>query len=84
MELCSPGDYTDWALTRLDRATCMTRTGHASEALDSIAETIGSLDGAKRRGIIAGRARVVLDALPAAQRSSSTARDLRAVLSEAG
>lgn len=80
LELCSPGDYTDWALTRLDRAACLTRVSHASDALDSLAETIGSLDGAKRQGIIAERARTVLDELPPAQRSSSTARDLRAVL----
>lgn len=83
LELCSPVDYTDWALTRLDRATCLTKTGHASDALESLAETIGSLDGAKRQGIIAERARLVLDALPPAQRSSSTARDLRALLTQA-
>lgn len=83
LELCSPGDYTDWALTRLDRATCLTTTGDASDALDSLAETIGSLDEAKRLGIIAERARLVLDALPAAQRSSSTAQDLRALLTQA-
>ncbi|PZG07716.1 XRE family transcriptional regulator [Micromonospora craterilacus] len=83
LELGSPGDYTDWALTRLDRATCLTKTGHASDALDSLAETIGSLDEAKRQGIIAERACLVLDALPAAQRSSSTARDLRALLTMA-
>ncbi|SCF42831.1 Tetratricopeptide repeat-containing protein [Micromonospora matsumotoense] len=80
LELCSPGDYTDWALTRLDRATCLTRMGHASDAVESLAETIGSLDEAKRQGIIAERARIVLGELPPVQRSSSTARDLRAVL----
>ncbi|MFV2019367.1 helix-turn-helix domain-containing protein [Micromonospora sp. LOL_023] len=80
LELCPPADYTDWALTRLDRANCLTVTGHASDALDQIADTIGSLDEAKRQGIIAERARHVLDALPATQRSASTAGDLRALL----
>jgi hypothetical protein len=23
LELCPPGDYTDWAMTRLDRAACL-------------------------------------------------------------
>ncbi|MGC4855995.1 helix-turn-helix domain-containing protein [Micromonospora sp. DT4] len=82
LELCSPGDYTDWALTRLDRAICLTETGHATEALDSLTETIGSLDEARRQGIIAERARLVLDTLPPVQRSSSIARDLRALLTE--
>ncbi|MFI9641121.1 helix-turn-helix domain-containing protein [Micromonospora sp. NPDC051925] len=82
LELCSPGDYTDWALTRLDRAICLTRMGHASDAVESLAETIGSLDGAKRQGIIAERARIALDGLPPTQRSSSTARDLRAALAD--
>lgn len=61
LELCSPGDYTDWALTRLDRAICLTTMGHASDALNSLAETIGSLDEAKRQGMVAERARLVLD-----------------------
>ncbi|QDY12011.1 helix-turn-helix domain-containing protein [Micromonospora sp. HM134] len=82
LELCSPGDYTDWALTRLDRAICLTRMGQASDAVESLAETIGSLDGAKRQGIIAERARIALDGLPPTQRSSSTARDLRAALAD--
>jgi transcriptional regulator with XRE-family HTH domain/tetratricopeptide (TPR) repeat protein len=80
LELCSPGDYTDWALTRLDRATCLTRAGHAVEALNELAETVGVLDEAKCMGIIADRARGVLDDLPAAQRLSSTAQDLQAFL----
>ncbi|WP_028188825.1 helix-turn-helix domain-containing protein [Salinispora pacifica] len=80
LQLCSPGDYTDWALTRLDRATCLTTTGDASDALDTLTETIGSLEGPKRQGIIADRARRVLDALPPTQRSSSTAQDIRALL----
>ena len=25
LELCPPGEYTDWALTRLDRAYCLFR-----------------------------------------------------------
>ncbi|MGW0504796.1 hypothetical protein [Micromonospora sp. NPDC003241] len=82
LELCPPGDYTDWALTRLDRATCLIKTGHASDALDSLAETVESLDEVKRQGMIARRACHVLDALPATERFSSTARDLRALLTK--
>ncbi len=32
LEVCPPGDYTDWALTRLDRASCIAHDGDPATA----------------------------------------------------
>src|SRR5262249_798336 len=34
LELCAPGDYTDWAMTRLDRASCLANTEETTDALN--------------------------------------------------
>jgi hypothetical protein len=66
LELCAPGDYTDWALSRLDRAQCLAWTD-PDTGLGYAAETIAALTGPQRRGIIADRARGLLGALSPAQ-----------------
>ena len=33
LELCLPGDYTDWSMTRLDRAACLAYDGDTADAL---------------------------------------------------
>jgi hypothetical protein len=68
LELCAPGDYTDWAMTRLDRAMCLAYEGDASEALTYSTETLTSLTEPQREGIIALRGYEVLDALPEGRR----------------
>jgi len=74
LELCAPGDYTDWALSRLDRAQCFAWTD-LDTGLDYAAETIAALTGPQRRGIIADRARRLLGALSPVQLTSPLARE---------
>ena len=80
LELCAPGDYTDWALTRLDRASCLTYTGQTADALSYATETLTGLTEAQRHGIITLRGYQILNALPHQQRTLPAARDLRELL----
>lgn len=80
LELCSPGDYTDWAMIRLNRAECLIRDGEADAGLIYAEETVAALDGPKRQGIITGRARGLLAGLTASQRASQAGRELRGLV----
>lgn len=80
LELCAPGDYTDWAMTRLDRAACLADTGDHVGALEYASQTLENLTEPQRRGIIAFRGHEVLSALPAAQQALPAARDLEELL----
>jgi len=42
LKLCSPGDYTDWAMIRLDRAACFAADGDPDAALGYAAETLAA------------------------------------------
>jgi hypothetical protein len=81
--LCSPGDYADWALARLDRAACMAMAGDEAAALGYAAETLQALDAPRRQGIISDRGRELLALLPVPARSLPAARDVRGLLEEA-
>jgi hypothetical protein len=74
LDLYAPGDYADWALSRLDRAQCLAWTD-PDTGLGYAAETIAALTGPQRRGIIADRARGLLGALSPAQLTSPLARE---------
>ncbi|PZS28794.1 MAG: hypothetical protein DLM59_14015 [Pseudonocardiales bacterium] len=80
LELCAPGDYTDWAMTRLDRAKCLTDTSGVSEALAFATETFAHLTGPQRRGIITLRGREILNTLPREQQVVPAAREFRELL----
>jgi len=80
LELCAPGDYTDWAMTRLDRARCITDTGDMSAALAYAIQTLTTLTEPQRQGIITLRGHEVLNGLPRAQQILPAARDLRDLL----
>lgn len=82
IELCAPGDYTDWALSRLDLATCHAIDGDLDTALGEAAETLRALDPPRRLGIISDRARGLLGSLPAAARTFPAARDVRELIEE--
>jgi tetratricopeptide (TPR) repeat protein len=79
LELCAPADYTDWAMIRFNRAACLIADGDPDGGLSYAAETLTALDGPKRQGIIAGRARELLAGLDSAQRASRAAREFRAL-----
>lgn len=80
LELCAPGDYTDWAMTRLDHATCLIQTGETADALDYAKETIVTLTESRRQGIIEARAHDILESLPKNQQSLPATQELRDLL----
>lgn len=82
IELCTPSDYTDLALSRLDLAACYAIDGDQHAAIAYAAETLRALDPARRLGIISERARGLLESLPSAARSIPEARDVRGLLEE--
>jgi tetratricopeptide (TPR) repeat protein len=80
LELCPPGDYTDWALTRLDRASCLSQDGDAAAAVDYASETVTRLRTAQCQGIISLRARELVRALPAGYRAEPAVREFETLL----
>ncbi|SBW22525.1 hypothetical protein FDG2_2769 [Candidatus Protofrankia californiensis] len=75
-----PGDYTDWAMTRLDRASCLTHNGDTSDALAYATETLANLTESQRRGIITLRGYEILNALSEQQQTLPAANELRDLL----
>jgi len=80
LELCAPGDYTDWAMSRLDRADCLAHDGDVPLAATEIGGTITSLSEDQRRGIIDLRAGEILASLTDPQRALPVVRDLQDLL----
>jgi tetratricopeptide (TPR) repeat protein len=80
LELCPPGDYTDWAMTRLDRAACLAQGGDAQGAVTYAAETLSGLSSEQRRGIIAVRGRELVRALPVKYRQAAAVREFEELL----
>ena len=82
LALTAPYDYTDRALTHLDRATCLVHEEDFSEAAAHAVRTLTALTEAQRSGIITLRARDVLTALPTEAMALPAARDLRELIME--
>jgi hypothetical protein len=82
LELCLPGDYTDWAMIRLNGAACLVAGGDADAALAYAAETLAALDAPRRQGIITGRGRELLASLTPAQRASRAGREFRGLVED--
>ncbi len=80
LELCPPADYTDWAMIRLDRAACMAQGGDAPAAVAYAIETLTGLTTEQRQGIIAGRGRELVQALPGAYRPAAAGREFEELL----
>jgi len=80
LKLCLPGDYTDWAMTRLDRAICLAYDGDIAAALSYAMDTLAGLTETQRRGIITLRGYDLLNNLPAQQDAPEEACDLRELL----
>ena len=83
LTLCPAADYTDWALTRLDRATCMSQDGDAPAAIAYAIQTAGQLQAGHSEGIIALRADEFVRALPSRYRSAEPVHELQNLLSPA-
>jgi tetratricopeptide (TPR) repeat protein len=80
LELCPPGDYTDWALIRLDRAACLARDGDVSAAIAYGTETLSSLTSGQSQGIIVLRGRELAHALPLKYRTDPAVREFQELL----
>lgn len=80
LELCNQDNYTDWALTRLDRAQCLVYSGDVSDGLAYATETMTSITEAERRGIITLRGQQIVKALPEGEKKAITARDFSDLL----
>lgn len=80
LELVAPTDFMDRAFTRLDRAMCLATEGAATEASSYARDTLLDLSGAQRLGIIAGRARQILTAMPSETRTLPPVRELNDLL----
>jgi hypothetical protein len=80
LELCMPGDYTDWAMTRLERAQCLTHSDETADALAYAAEIVDSLTMEQRKGLITLHGHEILDSLPRQRQALPAARDFRELL----
>ena len=80
LELCAPSDYTDWAMTHLDRTSCLAKSSDTTDALNAATEMLTTLSDAQRRGIITLRGHEILNSLPKGKRRLAAARSLREVL----
>jgi tetratricopeptide (TPR) repeat protein len=80
LELVAPADFMDRAFTRLDRAMCLSAEGDAREASSYVCETLLDLSDAERQGIITGRARQIVAAMPTAVQNLPPVRELSDLL----
>ena len=80
LELVAPDDFMDRAFTRLDRAMCLATEGDATEASSYARDTLLELSEPQRLGIIAGRARQIVAAMPSATRTLPAVRELNDLL----
>jgi len=80
LQLCAPGDYTDWSMIRLDRASCLLSSGDVGDAISYAIETLVELSESQRRGIITMRGHEIIDSLPKSEQTLPAVRDLRDVL----
>jgi plasmid maintenance system antidote protein VapI len=84
LELCDPDNYTDWSMTRLDRALCLIRADEIAEGLRYALETVERLDESRRRGIISLRAKTIVQSLPEKAKSLPAVRDIGELLTLTG
>ena len=77
LQLTPEYDYTDRALTQLDRATCLVYEGDASAAAEYATGALASLTKAQRQGIILMRAQNIVRALPPHEATLPAVSDLR-------
>jgi tetratricopeptide (TPR) repeat protein len=80
LELAPQNDYTDRALTKLDRAICLAHDGDSTGAIASTAEALTGLTEYQREGIITARADEMLRTLPPSHLSLPAARDVKDLL----
>jgi tetratricopeptide (TPR) repeat protein len=80
LEIAPENDYTDRALTNLDRAICFAYDGDGSSATNYAISALTGLTTLQRQGIIAARASQALNALPGPQKSLPAAREIKELI----
>jgi tetratricopeptide (TPR) repeat protein len=80
LELNTQDNYADWAMTRLDRSQCLVYSGDISGGLQYAMETMNSLTGPQRKGIITLRGQQIVGALPETEKKFVAARDFQELL----
>ena len=80
LAICPADDFTDRALTRLDRAACLAHDGNPTAAVAYATETLTRLTADQSEGIIALRAQELITALPPRVRLAPAVRELRELL----
>jgi tetratricopeptide (TPR) repeat protein len=80
LSLIPENDYTDRALTNLDRAVCLAHDGDSREAVGYASVVLSGLAEQQRRGIIDARGRDVIQAIPASDRVLPSVRQFRELL----
>lgn len=80
LEPCPTSDYTDRTLIQLDRAACLIQTHDIPGAIDYAAHALSGITEQQRRGIIALRAREIVDSLPPELHSLPRVREFHDLL----
>lgn len=76
----APGERLDPTLVQLDRALCMINSGDVTQGASYASDVLQQLTSVWRPVIVLSRAHAVVDAIPAARRSTPAVRDLHEVL----
>jgi hypothetical protein len=76
----APGERLDPTLVRLDRALCMINSGDVTQGAGYASDVLQQLTSAWRPVIVLRRAHAVVEAIPAARRSTAAVRSLHEVL----
>lgn len=80
LALVASADFMDRTFTRLDRATCIAATGDPAGASSYARDTLLALTEAQRVGIITGRARQFIEAMPKRVRAQPAVHELHDLL----
>jgi tetratricopeptide (TPR) repeat protein len=80
LAICPADDFTDRALTRLDRAACLAHDGNPTAAVAYAIETLTRLTADQSEGVIALRAQELITTLPPKVRLAPAVRELRELL----
>ena len=67
-------------MTRLDRASCLAQAGDTPGAVAYATETLTGLSGEQRQGIILGRGRELVRALPVKYEQAPAVREFQELL----
>jgi hypothetical protein len=82
LQLIPGTDYTDRSMVVLDQAQCLIHDGDAGGAASQLIAALEPLDRAQRQGIIAARARDMMQAVPASERERPEFRDVAELVAD--